>query len=438
MILFPFASYEGLARQLADIFQHGAFSIRKHPNGELFSRIEGDVHGESCCILGSIAPPADDLLSVLLLAHTLKKEGASTVSALLPYLAYARHDKGKQGESLAIQLIGQLMQTSGIDRVICVDMHSVRDQHLVPIPIISLSPAKIFAEMLREFDLSRTTLVAPDEGALKRCEDVRASANMQQPVAYFKKHRDEKGITLEGPVGDVEKSVVLIDDILDTGGTLTGACERLKAAGTEEMTVMVTHGLFTGSEWQGLWNLGVKHIYCTDTIPVALSDSRISHLSIVSSLRIFFRAHNAVSENCAQRPQKDNFYEFLEHTGDIKMHVSGSGLSRLFIAAAEGMTEYLFGKDILKDHSLTETIALSSPDRESLLVDWLSEILYRSTIGRRAYMDFNVNDISEVSISATAISYPAIAKDDIKAVTYHDLRIEEKNGVWCADIVFDV
>ena len=271
MILFAFEAYRPMADALerATGLVPGCFRVARFENGELHVALETRVANESCLMLGSIGPPDEQLLSALLLAHTLKKEGARAVAAIFPYLAYARHDKDKPGESLATSWAGALARASGIGQVMTVDAHSERAMRLFPIPVLSLSPAEVFAEALNRYGLGNATIVAPDEGALDRCRAVCAAAGISNgKIPYFEKRRTETGITHTGPIGEVGRRAVIVDDILDTGGTLLSACERLKQAGVEDISVMVTHGLFTGDQWKKLWQLGVKRIFCTDSVPL--------------------------------------------------------------------------------------------------------------------------------------------------------------------------
>lgn len=180
MILFASETYGSMAAALeksAGVL-HGKFYADRFENGELHVEVRTSVARQHCLILGSIAPPDGQLLSVLLLAHTLKKEGARWVTAILPYLAYARHDKEKPGESLATAWVAELAQASGIDQVTAVDAHSERARALFSIPVTSLSPAEIFAEALIGCGLTGATIVAPDEGAIARCQAVRAAAGL--------------------------------------------------------------------------------------------------------------------------------------------------------------------------------------------------------------------------------------------------------------------
>ena len=247
----------------------GRFRAKRFENGELHIEIQTPVAKEHCLILGSIAPPDEQLLSALLLAHTLKKEGARRVTAILPYLAYARDDKDKPGQSMATKWAAALVRASGVDEVVTVDMHSERAKGLFTIPVISLSPATIFAEVISRYGLEAATIVAPDNGAIGRCRDVRAAAGMPpSEIPYFEKQRTATGIRHGGFAGKVTNRVIIVDDILDTGGTLLSACEKLREAGVADIDIMVTHGLFTGDRWKKLSQFGVKRIVCTDSVPV--------------------------------------------------------------------------------------------------------------------------------------------------------------------------
>jgi ribose-phosphate pyrophosphokinase len=272
MILFAFEAFQAMGVALAKSGTLGRFRVVRFENGELHLELQTLVRNESCFVLGSIAPPDEQLLSALLLAHTLKKEGARRVTGLFPYLGYARHDKDKPGESLATAWAGAISAASGINQVITVDVHSERARGLFPIPVLSLSPAEVFAEALNRCGLSGATIVAPDEGAIGRCEAVQRAAGMPSgKIPYFAKQRTATGITHGGPIGEVGRQAVIVDDILDTGGTLLSACEKLVEAGVEEITIMVTHGLFTGERWKHLRGLPVKRIFCTDSVPLPAS-----------------------------------------------------------------------------------------------------------------------------------------------------------------------
>jgi len=212
---------------------------------------------------------------------------------LLPYLGYARQDKREPGRSLGAEWLGRLMRGAGVQEVVTVDVHSPRIHDLFPIPVRSLSPAALFAAEIGRREVGDLCVVAPDEGAIDRCEAVRVTAGVQRPLAYFSKTRAERGIVHRMLHGAVAPRAVLVDDILDTGGTLVSACERLVAAGVRDIEIMVTHGLFTGAGWQRLRSLGVSRICCTDTTPPPAGADPVTVLSVAPLLAAHLRERAA-------------------------------------------------------------------------------------------------------------------------------------------------
>jgi SHS2 domain-containing protein len=131
-------------------------------------------------------------------------------------------------------------------------------------------------------------------------------------------------------------------------------------------------------------------------------------------------------------------FEFLDHPGDVKLRAWSRDLESLFVAAAEGMMAFLFGNGITDlEPDRTETIEIEAKDREALLVDWLSELLYRATCEYRAYMGFRIHELTECKMKAVAASAAAKAVEDIKAVTHHELSVRKCERRWEASIVFD-
>ncbi len=245
----------------------GACSASRFANGELHVRIHSDVRGRDCLIVGSVAPPDERLLALTLTAHTLAGEGASRVRALLPYLGYARQDRQEAGRSLAAAWVGELLRASGVAGVVALDVHSLAAMRLFPIPVTSLSPTALFAPEMVRSGIDGLTVVAPDEGAIERSRELRSAAGIEAPVAWLTKRRTREGMLHLGLTGELSRRAVVVDDILDTGATLVSCCRILRERGVEEITILATHGLFTGRGWTEIWAAGATRLYTTDTLP---------------------------------------------------------------------------------------------------------------------------------------------------------------------------
>jgi ribose-phosphate pyrophosphokinase len=246
----------------------GKAEIKRFPNGEMHAVVHEDVMEEECLAIGSVAPPDEQLLALLTLANTLKRNGAKSVRVFLPYMGYARQDKFKTGESGGIALIGSLLRAAGVDSVITIDAHSKLDQKLIGLPFTSLSPVTVFIPAIHDLRWSDATVVAPDEGAIARAQAVADALESSRPVAHLVKiHVD--GIVHLNLTGEVSKCAVIVDDIIDSGRTLVSACNVLHGYGVQEIAVVVTHGLFTGGAWKRLFGLGVKMLLTSDSCPEA-------------------------------------------------------------------------------------------------------------------------------------------------------------------------
>lgn len=268
LLLFNLPNFNEMAEflHLNSVFlDHGRYEFIHFPNREMEIVLEDDVEERNCLAIGSISPPEQQMLEFLMLCHTLKKEGSS-VTAILPYLAYMRQDKNELLASWGAKWVASLIKASGIDELITLDIHSRLAMNLFDIPIVSLSPSGIFADEIKTLGFLDATLVAPDEGAIERCENVRDALGKKEDISYFKKERKESLVSSVF-YGTVGKRAIIIDDILDTGNTLIKSCEILRKEGAEEIVIMVTHGLFTGELWKQLFDLNVKRIYITDTLP---------------------------------------------------------------------------------------------------------------------------------------------------------------------------
>jgi ribose-phosphate pyrophosphokinase len=241
-------------------------TVGRFPNGELHAVAPVGVSGRRCVLVGSISPPAGNLERFTLVAHALRRAGARRITALLPYLAYARQDRASHRESLGLEWVGGLLRASGISEVVCVDVHSTDAADLLSLPLSSLSPAELLAAALPEPWRDGVTFVAPDEGAVERCAALARAVGVDRPVVWARKRRRRSGVEHLGLVGSPGPRAVAVDDILDTGATLISFSEALRAAGVRELGVVATHGLFSGELWRLLLSNGVRELWITDTV----------------------------------------------------------------------------------------------------------------------------------------------------------------------------
>lgn len=241
-------------------------AVLRFPNGELYAVVPDGVEGRSCVVAGSISPPAGNLERLTLVVHALRRAGAGRVTALLPYLAYARQDRAARTQSLGLAWVGELLGASGVDEVVCVDVHSEQATDALGLTLTSLSASEVLAAALPEAWRSEVTFVAPDEGAVDRCVAVARAAGVDRPVVWARKRRTRSGVEHLGLVGSPGRRAVVVDDILDTGDTLVSCCRALRENGVTQIAVLATHGLFTGDRWRVLLIDGVQEMWITDTV----------------------------------------------------------------------------------------------------------------------------------------------------------------------------
>jgi len=290
MILFSIERYKYLAKELlkAHKFTKGNFAINTFINGEKQIELKTSVRGKECAVLGWTAPPEADLFSTMILGRVLKKEGAEKVIALIPYFGYSRQDKNERGKSFMMDWLGGLFKASGFDELVTVDLHSRLSAKKFPISLMSISPLSLFLKVVKMEDVEDLSIVAPDKGSLWRCEALSRLSGIKK-IGFFEKIRDKRGIHLSKLKGRISAKVILLDDILDTGRTLTRAVQSLKNLGVREMIICATHGQFTGDKWKKLFKLGVKKIYTTDTVPENNRIRQVTRLSVCGLIRDTFK-----------------------------------------------------------------------------------------------------------------------------------------------------
>jgi len=257
-------------------FLKSADQVREYESGmhslrEMFLKLHNQVAGKSCLVVGNFSGAPEKALEILLLCHTLKKEGALKVSFVSPYLAYGRQDQNQESQSYGLKWAVDSLAACGVDEIITLDEHNscFKGSQKLPLNLINISPQCLWDPYIYAYAAQEYSFVFPDKGAY-----IRYGFLHKYAWAYFEKKRSDIDIQIVGMQGRLHTKVVIIDDILDSGETLFQTCIMLQKLGVVEIVIFVTHAVVSSDAWQQLFLLGVVRIYFTDSLPGA---AKINH-----------------------------------------------------------------------------------------------------------------------------------------------------------------
>ena len=260
-------------------------SIKKFSDEEIFVEVNENVRGQDVYVIQSTSKPANDnLVELLVCIDALKRASAKQITAVIPYFGYARQDR-KPGPRTPIsaKLVANLITKSGADRVLTIDLHAGQIQGFFDIPVDNLYAAPILLEDIKKnYDLDRTVIISPDVGGVVRARYIANRLNIG--LAIVDKRREAANISeVLNIIGDVkEKNCILIDDIVDTAGTLTNAGEALLSVGAKTVSAYVSHGVLSGNALEKIKKSVLTEIVTTNTISSLLSEdkNKIRRLSV--------------------------------------------------------------------------------------------------------------------------------------------------------------
>ncbi len=279
-------SNPNLAQAIARIYGKplGQVEIKNFSDGEIYVHYEESIRGSDLFIIQSTHPPADNWMELLLLIDAAKRASAMRVTAVIPYFGYARQERKDQPRvSIAAKLVANLLEKAGIDRVLTMDLHASQIQGFFDVPVDHLYGSAVFTDYFRQFDLSNLVVVAPDVGGIKMA---RAYARrLGADLALIDKQRPRQNETVVmNIIGEVAgKNVILIDDIIDTAGTLTNAARALREAGALEIMAACTHPLLSGKAYERIEASEISRLVVTDSIPLARASGKISVVSVAET-----------------------------------------------------------------------------------------------------------------------------------------------------------
>ena len=259
-------------------------SIRKFADGEIYIEINENIRGNSIFIIQSISSPANDnLMELLLSIDALKRSSAKNITAVIPYFGYARQDrKVVPRTSISAKLVSNLITKAGADRVVTVDLHAGQIQGFFDIPVDNLFSTPIFARHAKKKIKSKKIIcVAPDVGGTERARALAKLLNVG--LAIVDKRRPKPGQSqVMNIIGDVRgQTCILVDDIIDSGGTIVNAAKALKARGAKEVYVYITHGVLTGDAIKKIKNSVIKSLVITDTIDNVHKTKNVKNIEVL-------------------------------------------------------------------------------------------------------------------------------------------------------------
>jgi len=266
-------------------------------DGEIQIRLDESVRGTNVFVVQSTSAPVNEnLMELLVLVDALKRASAKTINVVIPYYGYARQDrKARARDPITAKLVANLIETAGADRVIAMDLHAMQIQGFFDIPVDHLLGVPILGDYFYEKELDHPVVVSPDHGGVVRAR--RLADTLEAPLAIIDKRRPEPNVVeVMNIIGDVSgRTAILIDDIIDTAGTIALAAQALKDAGAREIYACCTHPVLSGPAVERLEQSPIREIVVTDTIPLR-ADHGCSKIRVLSVAPLIGEAIKRIHE----------------------------------------------------------------------------------------------------------------------------------------------
>ena len=316
--IFALSSNRSLAEKVAENvgLDLGQLSVNRFSDGEIQINIEESVRGDNVYIIQSTSAPVNDnLMELLILVDALRRASARTINVVIPYYGYARQDrKARSREPITAKLVANMLQNSGVSRVLALDLHAAQIQGFFDIPVDHLMGAPLLADYFIQNGIAEeAVVVSPDHGGVTRA---RALAEfLKSPIAIIDKRRPKANVAqIMNIIGDVKgKKCIMLDDMIDTAGTITLGAQALMDAGAKEVYVSCTHAVLSGPAIERLENSPIKQVVVTDSIKLP-KEKQIDKIVQVSVAPLIASAIKRINENRAVSPLFHN--RFTETSQD--------------------------------------------------------------------------------------------------------------------------
>ena len=271
----------------------GAFS-----DGETSVNIGETVRGVDVFVIQPTCPPTNDnIMELLIMMDAFKRASAGTINAVIPYYGYARQDrKAKSRDPITSKLVANLLTIAGADRVVSMDLHAAQLQGYFDIPVDHLLGGQILADYFKEYSSKDTVIVSPDVGGVQRARNFARILDL--PIAIIEKRRQKANESeVMNVIGDIEgKHAIMVDDMIDTAGSMTKAAAALKDFGAKSVSACCTHAVLSGPAIERIQNSVIEKLVVTDTIPLP-KEKQIDKIDVVSVAPLFAKAITRVYKN---------------------------------------------------------------------------------------------------------------------------------------------
>ena len=257
-------------------------AIKTFSDGEISVQIGESVRGKDVFVIQPTCAPANsNLMELLILTDALKRSSANSITAVVPYFGYARQDrKAAPRVPISAKLVANMMQTAGIDRVVTMDLHAGQIQGFFDVPVDNLYGSLIFLDYLKEKNLKNPIIASPDVGGVARARSFAKKLSLDLVIVYKRREEANKSEVMN-IIGDVAgKDVILIDDMIDTAGTIVKAAGAFKEQGAKSVSAFCTHAVLSGPAYERIESGALDGLVVTDTIPLKQESDRIKVISV--------------------------------------------------------------------------------------------------------------------------------------------------------------
>jgi len=295
--IFACSQSTALAKDIADSYGLGLGKINKNifSDGEFQISFEETIRGRRIFLIGSTFPPTENLMELLLMIDAAKRSSARHITAVMPYYGWARQDrKDKPRVPIAAKMVAKLLMSAGATRIITMDLHADQIQGFFEVPVDHLYASTIFVPYLKSLNLDNITIASPDMGGSKRAYAYSKFLDCEVVICY-KQRKKANVIEYMELIGEVKnRNVIIVDDMVDTAGTLAKAAELMMERGAKSVRALATHGILSSNAYEKIENSPLVELIITDSIPLKRTSSKIK---VVTCAPLFASVMKSVQNN---------------------------------------------------------------------------------------------------------------------------------------------